>query len=517
MTLQQSVFASIRAAEPLIWIRSNEYLDATHDVADICRERCFNLLTWDCVRGLEQPGHREPPVKEGQSLSSPSPSQKLIAAIRQLSASAGPEPIILLISNLHRFTQANEVVQEIQNFCRGSDDPSDATQRCIINLAPPSVPLIPEFAPLFSIIDHALPSKEELRPLLMKTSIYDAKSKKDICTSEEDADPILEASKGLTRLQASSIYARAMTSGKITPAAVAAMKNDFLNAEKLIIPYHGAETFADVGGLNAMKDFFKKAMTAEARKKSSRIRGVLCTGVSGVGKSACVKALAGETGLPLYQIDFGRTKGSLVGESEQRMRQILATIDALSPAIVLVDEIEKQVTGGRSLAHETDTHLLGSLLSWLNDHTSDVLFCATANDVSQLPPELLRAGRIDAIFFAGLPGAEQKKQIWGLYLDKFNIPDQKLPDDAKWTGAEIQACCRMADALGISLKEAATFVIPVATRAGEKLDELSKWAEARAIDAELGGVYRAQGSPAPVATDKARRRRVVMPPTSDSN
>jgi SpoVK/Ycf46/Vps4 family AAA+-type ATPase len=146
--------------------------------------------------------------------------------------------------------------------------------------------------------------------------------------------------------------------------------------------------------------------------------------------------------------------------------------------------------------------MFGTLLSWMNDHTSDVYLIATCNDISKLPPEFSRAERFDAVVFLDLPGRDEKQAIWDLYLDLFEIDrDQRLPKDDNFTGAEVRACCRLAALLDVPLIQAAQNVVPVAVTAAESVDQLRNWASGRCLSANQPGIYRcANGSP------KSRRR-----------
>src|SRR5262245_4627319 len=170
--------------------------------------------------------------------------------------------------------------------------------------------------------------------------------------------------------------------------------------------------------------------------------------------------------------------GSLVGATEQNVRQALRIADAMAPCILFVDEVEKALSGAAS-SGQTDSgvsaRLFGSLLTWLNDHTTDVFFVGTCNDVSRLPPEFSRAERFDGIFFLDLPLSDQKERIWELYIAQFGLDhDQRKPQGRDWTGAEIKACCRLAALLGVSLMEASQNVVPVAITAGESVERLRK-------------------------------------------
>jgi SpoVK/Ycf46/Vps4 family AAA+-type ATPase len=134
--------------------------------------------------------------------------------------------------------------------------------------------------------------------------------------------------------------------------------------------------------------------------------------------------------------------------------------------------------------------MFGTLLSYLNDHESDVYFVCSANDVSKLPPEFTRAERMDAIFFLDLPAQREKEQIWRLYLGKFGLdPAQRRPQDRDFTGAEIRACCRLASLLDVPLVEAASNIVPVAVTAGESVERLRGWAAGRCLSADKPGIY----------------------------
>src|SRR5262249_8110594 len=157
------------------------------------------------------------------------------------------------------------------------------------------------------------------------------------------------------------------------------------------------------------KDFCQRVL---AGSKTVRPRGVLLLGVSGTGKSAFAKALGNETGRPTLVLDVGSLMASLVGASEANLRQALRIADAMAPAIIFVDEIEKALSGVGSQGDSgVSSRLFGNLLSWLADHESDVFFIGTSNDISKLPPEFTRAERFDGVFFIDLPNATEKEAI----------------------------------------------------------------------------------------------------------
>jgi SpoVK/Ycf46/Vps4 family AAA+-type ATPase len=177
---------------------------------------------------------------------------------------------------------------------------------------------------------------------------------------------------------------------------------------------------------------------------------VLLLSPPGCGKSQFAKALGNEVGRPTLTLDVGGLLGSLVGQSEQNIRQALRIADAMAPAVLYCDELEKALAGVNGSGDSgVSARLFGTLLTWLNDHESDVFFVGTCNDISRLPPEFARAERFDGLFMIDLPGAKEKQAIWRMYLEQYGLDAQQAkPVHDLWTGAEIKSCCRLAALLG---------------------------------------------------------------------
>jgi ATPase family associated with various cellular activities (AAA)/Type II intron maturase/Reverse transcriptase (RNA-dependent DNA polymerase) len=202
--------------------------------------------------------------------------------------------------------------------------------------------------------------------------------------------------------------------------------------------------------------------------------------------------LGAETGRPTLILDVGSLLGSLVGQSEANTRQALRLVDAMSPCVVMIDEVEKALAGASGASGDSGVaaRLFGTLLSWLNDRTSDSFVVCTSNDISKLPPEFARSERFDATFFLDLPGPDEKAALWWMYLVRFGLdPSQARPNDRDWTPAEIKACCRLAALLDVALVEAATNIVPVAVTAGESVERLRSWAAGRCLAADRSGLY----------------------------
>jgi hypothetical protein len=274
----------------------------------------------------------------------------------------------------------------------------------------------------------------------------------------------------------------------------------------------GNETFADLGGLDALKTFCTRALRNQSNPDpAKRPRGDLLLSPPGCGKSQFCKALGTETVRPTLCMDIGSLMGSLVGSTEANIRQALRIADAMAPSVLFIDEIEKGLSGVAS-SGQTDSgvsaRLFGYFLAWLNDHQSDVFVVATSNDISRLPPEFARAERFDGVFFLDFPGVVQRRTIWRMYIEKFGLDSsQPRPVDADWSGAEIRACCRLAALLDVPLVEAAQNIVPVARTAHEAIARLRQWASGRCLNADTpGGVYTANASAAPVKPGRKVQR-----------
>jgi SpoVK/Ycf46/Vps4 family AAA+-type ATPase len=248
-----------------------------------------------------------------------------------------------------------------------------------------------------------------------------------------------------------------------------------------------SETFATLGGLENLKEWTLNRF--KNRRPGLPFRGILLLGVPGTGKSHFAKALGNEVGWPVLSLDMGRVFGSLVGESEAKMREALKVVDAMAPCVLFIDEIEKGLAGvgGSSTDGGTTQRVGGTFLTWLNDHTSEVFVIATCNSYEKLPPEYTRMGRWDAIFFVDSPGSNERLEIMDIYTRQFMskplVDFGKTPDLDGYSGAEIRQVAIEAAYNGGDLEAAARFVIPISRSQKAQMDALREWARARTIPA----------------------------------
>ncbi|MCA9091474.1 MAG: AAA family ATPase [Planctomycetaceae bacterium] len=492
MTLTERLAEYVRACFTGIWIESHEQQDALMAIAQLCQREDWRLATWNIEQGLRVAGT----VVEGSG-SDP------LAAIRSVNALATPDgTAILVLQNFHRFLSSAEIVQALmQQIIAGKQN------RTIVVILAPVVQLPVELEKLFVVLEHELPDREQLAEIAQGIATEPSE-----LPEGKDLDRVLDAASGLTRMEAENAFSLSLVRhGRITPDAIWELKTQALQQTGSLELHRGEADFSSLGGLSALKSFCKRALLQPRRnERSPRPRGVLLLSPPGCGKSQFCKSLGHEVGRPVLILDVGGLMGSLVGQSEQRTRQALRVIDALAPCVLMIDEVEKAFAGANGSGDSgVSSRMFGQFLSWLNDHTSDVFVVCTANDVSKLPPEFGRSERFDALFFLDLPDRNEKDAIWAIYLDQFSIDrDQRRPDDANWTGAEIKACCRLAALLDVPLMQSAQNVVPVAVTAAESVDSLRTWASGRCLSAQQSGIYQRAGS-------ANSRRRVSRDPSSN--
>ncbi len=483
MTLAERLSEFVRAAFTGLWIQSFEHDDAIAEIARLCRQQGWAMATWDIDRGLSLAGRSE------DSTSVVNASDPL-AAIRSLGAMANPDGTSLLVlRNFNRFLNNIEVVQALDSAISAGK-----TGRTFVVVLSPVVNIAVELERQFVVIEHDLPGRDQLERIARGVATEPGE-----LPEGDGLTAVLDAAAGLTRVEAENALSLSLVRhNRVTPDVLWELKAQTLKKSGLMTLHRGGETFTDLGGLEALKSFCTRALRP-GRRADVQARGVLLLGPPGSGKSACAKALGNETGRPTLLLDVGTLMGSLIGQTEERTRQALRIADAMAPCVIMIDELDKALSGVGSTGDSgVSTRMFGTLLTYLSDHDSDVFIVASANDISKLPPEFARAERFDGIFFLDLLGPRERETIWQMYIRKFELdPGQRLPQDREWTGAEIRSCCRLAALLDVPLTEAASNIVPVAVTAGEAVEKLRQWASGRCLSAGRPGIYSREGNGMP--------------------
>ena len=405
-----------------------------------------------------------------------------------------------MLQNFHRFLQSAEIVQALAQQII-----SEKQNRTFVVILSPVVQIPVELERQFIVIEHDLPGRDQLEEIARSIGTEEGELPDDTRLGT-----VLDAAAGLTRQEAEGAFSLSLVRhSEIRPETIWELKSQMLKKSGLLTLHRGSERFADLGGLDSLKTFCLRAMRQQGHHDPlRRPRGVMLLSPPGCGKSEFAKALGNETGRPTLILDVGSLMGSLVGQSEERTRLALKIADAMAPCVVMIDEVEKALSGVAA-SGQTDSgvsaRMFATFLSWLNDHESDVFVICTCNDISKLPPEFARAERFDGVFFVDLPTAEQRQIIWEIYLSLFGLdPNQSRPQDDHWTGAEIRSCCRLAALLDVPLTAAAQNVVPVAVTAAEAVEKLRSWASGRCLSADASGIYTH-----PMSDGKRQRRKVT--------
>jgi AAA+ superfamily predicted ATPase len=271
-----------------------------------------------------------------------------------------------------------------------------------------------------------------------------------------------------------------------------------LEKDMALVDRETGESLKDVGGLGSLKQWLKRrgqAFSPEAKKYGlSTPKGVLLVGLPGTGKSMFAKAIAKAWRLPLLTMDISALFGSLVGESEGNMRRALRTAEAMAPCVLHVDEIEKGFGDAGSLDGGTSLRVFGKFLNWMQEKGEKQVFVvATANDVSRLPPEMLRKGRFDEIFFTDLPDVEEREEILRIHLKKRKRNPDNFDMDListslnGFSGAEIEEAVKEGLFLAFPSKLEDSHILravgattPLSKTMAERVKELREWAHTRA-------------------------------------
>lgn len=489
MPLNKEIKELVSAGFSGIWIETAECDCAVKTIEETASKENWGFDVWDIDAKLYS-----------NRMECPGPIQALRSLV-ELPKTHNVQ--ILVLKNFHRFLPNPEVTQMLANRVAHGKQSSQ-----IVVIVAPVLQLQPEIEKLFTVIHHDLPDETQLRAICDGVFVGN-----DFARPEDDKiNNAVEASRGLTATEAENAYALSLVRhNTLEPDTIWGIKAQTLEKSGNMSLYRGNASFNALGGLDNLKQFCLRAMRRQGEKNvDKRPKGVLLLSPPGCGKSQFAKALGNEVGRPTVMLDFGSLMGKFVGESEGNMRRALKQVDAMAPCVLFVDEIEKGLAGVGG-SGQTDSgvsaRLFGTLLTWLNDHTSDVFFIGTCNDASQLPAPFARAERFDGIFFVDLPGAEQRQQIWDLYLTHFGIDsNQPKPNDENWTGAEIKSCCRLAALLDVTLVEAAQNVVPISVTSSEQIESLRHWAAGRCLSADNPGLYTRVGRQAVSATAGKGRR-----------
>src|SRR6266446_5281436 len=482
----------ISSRTPFIAIETLEEDRVEQALERVAQRLRIPLFVWTMTRGLRRSGALEPLYDTKEPLK----------ALRNLSDL--PNAGIYLMKDLYRSLGDAAVVRTLQDLARAFSH-----DRRAIVLTAPRVELPSERATLASLVKLELPTEEDLRALAQE--VFGTLSREHRLGPPPDPDildKIATALRGLTLFEAERALTRAvlddLTLGPRDIEVIAQMKKEILSRDRVLDCVPQKEGLDDVGGLRGLKAWLGKrrdALTPEAKKFGVEApRGILLLGVQGCGKSLAAKAVAKTWSLPLLRLEPGRLFDKFIGESEKNLDRALATAERMAPCVLMIDEIEKGFASVASSDSDggLSRRILGRLLGWMQEREAPVFMVATCNQITALPPELMRKGRFDEIFFIDLPAADERCQIFAIHLTRRHRDPKSFDLDALaaasegFSGAEIEqavvaalytAFARRAELTTEHILEEIKATRPLSVTRAEEIDALREWAKGRTVPA----------------------------------
>jgi SpoVK/Ycf46/Vps4 family AAA+-type ATPase len=494
--MTQDLKLHIQARYPIIYLVSWEEERIITEIEKIAigDDQRKKVFLWTETQGLQNL------VLDDTDQSLADPLQVLTSIIHS------EEEAIFVLLDFHPFLENHQVIRRVRDVARSLKN----THKTVIFLSPKLV-LPDEVSKEIVVFDFGLPTLEELGEAL---DIVLEQAKRDhriksIRLKKEQRERLLKASQGLTIDEMRSALSKSVVAHqKIDESTIPMMleeKKQIIRKSGVLEYYAPDETFEEIGGVPALKRWLSKrdqAFTEDARKFGLPVpKGLLLVGVQGCGKSLTAKAVALQWKLPLLRFDLGKVFSGVVGSSEENVRRAIQLAESIAPCILWIDEIEKGLSGSAS-SHFSDAgtaaRVFGTFVTWLQEKEKSVFVIATANNISLLPPELLRKGRFDEIFFVDLPGAEERHDIFHIHLKKrhrspkqFDLQLLKTQSEG-FSGAEIEQVIISAlydafehgrplstDDIVKSLQE----TVPLSQTMAEHIAGLRTWAETRARSA----------------------------------
>ncbi|VVJ15131.1 Uncharacterised protein [Amycolatopsis camponoti] len=500
----------LQARYPLLVVETHEEQRVLREIRAVAEDQTRlrtprRVYVWSSTTGLAPAGG--PPISETRAAS---------AALERVYGWG--EPAVFVFADLHPQLVSEgghrpdpEVVRRLRELAAAFKTRPVPLSLILVS---PSLPVPPELEHDATVVDFPLPDQRQIGELL-DGMVAAHRQNVRISIDRDDRDMIVAAARGLTLPEAENAFARALVEGGgLDPSdleLILAEKRQAVRRSGMLDIVPAETSFDAVGGLDRLKRWLTKRTgtwtPAASAYNLAAPKGLLLTGVPGCGKSLSAVCVANMWRLPLLRLDLGRVFAGLVGSSEKNIRTVIRTAEGIAPCVLWVDEIEKGLAGaGGGGDGGTARRVFGTFLSWMQEKSAPVFVMATANQVGSLPPEFLRKGRFDEIFFVDLPSAPERVAIWRIHLrrrvtDDFVASELRLNDalfteladvSAGYSGAEIEQAvlAGLVDAFAEKrplrredLVRAVKSTVPLSVTQADEILAIRNWAETRAVAA----------------------------------
>ena len=495
----------LKAYYPVLYLTSYEY-DRTKQkiegIVNILRSENKNvrLFNWNCVDGLRLiEGVTQFLVKnrDGEEIVEPEETLKYILNDRESSKD------IFVLEDFNNYIEEENVKFYIRSI---AEKARHTNSHAIVLSAVYKLPI--ELEKYVTVLNIPLPNRGDMEKTL---GVVERQCK--INLTIEMRNRMVDAALGMTSMEADLAFCLAAVKddlGENAPYTVSSEKEQIIRKSGILDYFPKNENLKDVGGMEVLKDWlFKRKKAYEKKARDFGLqepKGLLLLGVPGCGKSLTAKTIASFWNMPLLRLDIGKVFQGVVGSSEDNIRKAIATAEAVAPCVLWIDEIEKGLSGVQS-SGVTDggvtSRIFSTILTWMQEKTSPVFVVATANNINLLPPELLRKGRFDEIFFVDLPSQKERENIFAIHLKKKGQDPSQYPMEMLgkktegFNGAEIEECIKEAmfaayveapDTPQLQSKhlvDAISKTVPLSTTMKEQIAALRNWAATRAKNASI--------------------------------
>lgn len=460
MNLKENLSRYLDAGFPILYINSFEESKIEEIIKEVADRRTVSI--WSLASGY---GEFSTKTNEWEMAPTKDENTEIETVLNnKISFEGDLERTILLIKDAHIILENPQVIallKEISNKISSGCD-------CCIILVSPVIKIPVELEKYITILENDYQSFDDICGII-KNFVSENELPELNAKLLED---LAMAFKGLSEFEIHNLLALAVAEdGELTRkdlSLIFEQKKQMILKSGILEMIPLKEKIEDIGGLENLKTWLKrKAAVIKNIKKAESFgvdmpKGVLIAGVPGCGKSLCAKAAASLFEVPILRLDVGKLMGKYLGESEANLRKAINLAEAISPCVLWVDELEKAFAGmGADGGHEVTTRLFGTFLTWMQEKTSTTFVVATANDITKLPPELLRKGRFDEIFFVGLPKDDERRKIFEIHISKRRKQDSASIDINKlvsqtsgYSGADIEGVVK--EAIEYAFTEEAT-------------------------------------------------------------